>query len=48
MEVSRDRRPWQFSLTVLAPLRWLFILEGAITIFAAGVSMFILPDYPAT
>ncbi|BGP38805.1 hypothetical protein JCM10449v2_002742 [Rhodotorula kratochvilovae] len=28
--------------------RWLFILEGAITAFAAIISGFILPDYPAT
>lgn len=32
----------------LASWRWLFILEGAITVAAAIVSMFILPDYPAT
>ncbi|KIR89996.1 nicotinamide mononucleotide permease [Cryptococcus deuterogattii CBS 10090] len=28
--------------------RWLFILEGAITGFAALISIFVLPDYPAT
>ncbi|KAJ5690308.1 hypothetical protein N7462_004700 [Penicillium macrosclerotiorum] len=28
--------------------RWLFIIEGAATIPVAMVSMFILPDYPAT
>ncbi|OWZ35154.1 nicotinamide mononucleotide permease [Cryptococcus neoformans c45] len=28
--------------------RWLFILEGAITGFAAIIAMFVLPDYPAT
>jgi hypothetical protein len=27
-------------------IRWLFILEGGITILAAGMSLFILPDYP--
>jgi len=27
-------------------LRWLFIIEGGITILAAGLSLFILPDYP--
>ncbi|GAA5859557.1 hypothetical protein JCM8547_006138, partial [Rhodosporidiobolus lusitaniae] len=27
---------------------WLFIIEGAITIFVAAVSFFVLPDYPAT
>lgn len=29
-------------------VRWLFILEGGITILAAFFAMFILPDYPAT
>ncbi|WVQ77510.1 hypothetical protein IAR50_007196 [Cryptococcus sp. DSM 104548] len=28
--------------------RWLFIIEGAITGFAALVAAFVLPDYPAT
>ncbi|OXH06703.1 nicotinamide mononucleotide permease [Cryptococcus neoformans A1-35-8] len=28
--------------------RWLFILEGAITGFAAIIAIFVLPDYPAT
>ncbi|GAA5910880.1 hypothetical protein JCM8208_006676, partial [Rhodotorula glutinis] len=28
--------------------RWLFLLEGAITAFVALISVFILPDYPAT
>ena len=32
----------------LSSWRWLFILEGAITIVAAVIAMFILPDYPAT
>jgi hypothetical protein len=27
-------------------IRWLFIIEGGITILAAGMSLFILPDYP--
>ena len=28
--------------------RWLFIVEGGITVLAALLSLFILPDYPAT
>lgn len=28
--------------------RWLFVVEGAITIALAGVALFILPDYPGT
>ncbi|KAL3461363.1 major facilitator superfamily domain-containing protein [Aspergillus heterothallicus] len=28
--------------------RWLFILEGVITIACAGIAAFILPDYPST
>lgn len=32
----------------LSSWRWLFILEGAVTITAAVAAMFILPDYPAT
>ncbi|KAH8078006.1 putative nicotinamide mononucleotide permease [Filobasidium floriforme] len=36
------------GLAGLASWKWLFILEGGITILAAFISMFILPDYPAT
>ncbi|WWC86577.1 uncharacterized protein L201_001454 [Kwoniella dendrophila CBS 6074] len=32
----------------LSSWRWMFILEGAVTVAAAVFSMFILPDYPAT
>ncbi|EXJ83583.1 hypothetical protein A1O1_07206 [Capronia coronata CBS 617.96] len=32
----------------IAGWRWLFIVEGAATIFVAIVSFFILPDFPAT
>ncbi|KAJ9157211.1 Major facilitator superfamily transporter [Pleurostoma richardsiae] len=32
----------------LAAWRWLFIIEGAITIVVAGLATFILPDYPKT
>ncbi|KAI8209731.1 hypothetical protein K4K52_013218 [Colletotrichum sp. SAR 10_76] len=28
--------------------RWLFIVEGAVTVALAGVALFILPDYPKT
>jgi len=28
--------------------RWMFIIEGALTVFAGGLAVFILPDYPAT
>ena len=28
--------------------RWLFIIEGAITIAIAGIAVFILPDYPSS
>ncbi|KAF4912763.1 MFS transporter prlL [Colletotrichum viniferum] len=28
--------------------RWLFIVEGAVTVALAGVALFILPDYPRT
>ncbi|GAA5903953.1 hypothetical protein JCM8208_001738 [Rhodotorula glutinis] len=28
--------------------RWVFLIEGAITVFAAFCSVFLLPDYPAT
>jgi hypothetical protein len=29
-------------------LRWLFYLEGALTVFVAICAIFILPDFPAT
>lgn len=32
----------------LAAWRWLFIIEGAITIAVAGIAVFVLPDYPQT
>lgn len=32
----------------LSSWRYLFLIEGALTVVAAVVSMFILPDYPAT
>lgn len=32
----------------LAAWRWLFIIEGVITVAIAAVAVFILPDYPAT
>ncbi|KAL1872319.1 hypothetical protein VTK73DRAFT_1550 [Phialemonium thermophilum] len=32
----------------LAAWRWLFIIEGAITVAAAVLTVFILPDYPGT
>ena len=32
----------------LAAWRWLFIIEGAITVFCAFVAIPILPNYPAT
>ena len=28
--------------------RWLFIVEGAVTIAVAAVAVFILPDYPSS
>ncbi|KAL8301202.1 hypothetical protein RB597_001896 [Gaeumannomyces tritici] len=31
----------------LADWRWLFIIEGAMTIPVAGVTFFVIPDYPA-
>lgn len=31
-----------------AAWRWLFYIEGALTIFVAFCAMFILPDFPAT
>lgn len=35
-------------LTNLAFRRWLFIIEGVITVGMAGVCAFVLPNYPAT
>ncbi|KAI4866527.1 putative MFS transporter [Hypoxylon rubiginosum] len=32
----------------IAGWRWLFIIEGSLTVFSAVCSIFILPDYPAT
>lgn len=32
----------------LAAWRWLFIIEGAVTIAIAGIAVFVLPDYPQT
>ncbi|KAI0181712.1 putative MFS transporter [Hypoxylon sp. FL1284] len=32
----------------IAGWRWLFIIEGSITVFTALCSIFVLPDYPAT
>lgn len=32
----------------LAAWRWLFIIEGALTVAIAGIAVFILPDYPST
>lgn len=28
--------------------RWLFILEGVLTVACAGIAIFILPNYPST
>lgn len=41
MEVSR-------FLRTFADIRWLFIIEGTITVFAGIVACFILPDWPGT
>jgi len=38
LEGARGLRGW----------RWLFIVEGVVTIAAAMIAMFVLPDYPAT
>ncbi|EAW07180.1 putative MFS transporter [Aspergillus clavatus NRRL 1] len=38
MDYKRGLRAW----------RWLFIIEGAITIVVAAISMWILPDFPRT
>lgn len=32
----------------LAAWRWLFIIEGAVTVAVAGIAVFVLPDYPQT
>ncbi|KAK3343442.1 major facilitator superfamily domain-containing protein [Lasiosphaeria hispida] len=32
----------------IAGWRWLFIIEGVITIFVAMIAVFVLPDYPST
>ncbi|KAK6366323.1 hypothetical protein LTS17_010829 [Exophiala oligosperma] len=32
----------------LAAWRWLFIIEGVLTIAIAGIAVFVLPDYPST
>ena len=29
-------------------IRWLFYIEGALTMFVAIIAIFILPDFPAT
>jgi phage shock protein PspC (stress-responsive transcriptional regulator) len=36
------------DVDILSLSRWLFILEGGITIIAAIIAAFVLPDYPAT
>lgn len=33
---------------ILIPHRWLFIIEGSITVFVALCSSFIIPDFPHT
>ncbi|KAH8668461.1 major facilitator superfamily transporter [Xylariales sp. PMI_506] len=38
MEGDRGLRAW----------RWLFIIEGSLTVACAGIAVFILPDYPMT
>ncbi|KAK8039976.1 MFS general substrate transporter [Apiospora rasikravindrae] len=42
------RIAWFYSGSSLANSRWLFIIEGSITVAAALSSIFILPNYPAT
>lgn len=50
------RHFWMVSISQGLPIglvltedrRWLFIIEGSITIFSAICSVFILPDYPTT
>jgi MFS family permease len=32
----------------LAAWRWLFIIEGAVTVVVAAIAVFVLPDYPGT
>ncbi|WVR08894.1 hypothetical protein IAU60_005953 [Kwoniella sp. DSM 27419] len=36
------------DLRGLSSWRWLFLIEGAVTVFVAILAMLILPDYPAT
>jgi MFS family permease len=36
------------GLRGLAAWRWMFLIEGAVTVFFAVLALFILPDYPAT
>ena len=33
---------------LLNSVRWLFYIEGSITVFVAFISIFILPDFPST
>ncbi|KAK7979842.1 WD repeat domain-containing protein [Apiospora arundinis] len=42
------RIAWFYSGSSLANSRWLFIIEGSITVAAAVSAIFILPNYPAT
>ena len=37
---------WTLQLTFIR--RWLFYIEGALTVFFALISIFILPDFPST
>jgi sugar phosphate permease len=36
------------GLRGLEAWRWMFLIEGAITVVAGAIAIFVLPDYPAT
>lgn len=57
MEGRLGHAAWRWDLRIRSPLclnvfsppiRWLFYIEGALTIAIAVVAIFVLPDFPAT
>lgn len=48
MEVRFIKAIYGLYSTVLITRRWLFFIEGALTIAVAVIAIFILPDFPTT
>ncbi|TVY90080.1 MFS transporter [Lachnellula willkommii] len=39
---------WRLDIHILISLRWLFIIEGSVTVFISICASFVIPDFPHT